>query len=161
MLRMGCLLFFFSSQLTRYRRGKSASNDIDVVFTHPNATSAKGLCARLVERLRSAGLVTHVMREYLARTCLASPYLQHVDSPQTFPDSTNMMRYALHNGTRSRRHSLCTKHPTVVATVGSTSSVRCPRPTGPPSSDGRAQLCFKETCGRLRRLCSFAISSAM
>ncbi|KAH9976171.1 hypothetical protein BGW80DRAFT_1436174 [Lactifluus volemus] len=41
--------------------GKSASNDIDVVFTHPNATSAKGLCARLVERLRSAGLVTHVM----------------------------------------------------------------------------------------------------
>jgi len=44
-----------------YRRGKPASNDIDIVFTHPDATSAKDLCARLVERLRSAGLVTHVM----------------------------------------------------------------------------------------------------
>ncbi|KAI0263865.1 hypothetical protein BC834DRAFT_885948 [Gloeopeniophorella convolvens] len=44
-----------------YRRGKPASNDIDVVFTHPDATSAKGLCARLVQRLRGAGLVTHVM----------------------------------------------------------------------------------------------------
>jgi DNA polymerase IV len=72
----GLSSFFFSSHLTRYRRGKPASNDIDVVFTHPNATSAKGLCARLVDRLRSAGLVTHVMREYLARACLASPYLQ-------------------------------------------------------------------------------------
>lgn len=44
-----------------YRRGKPASNDIDIVFTHPNAKSTKDLCARLVERLRSAGLVTHVM----------------------------------------------------------------------------------------------------
>jgi len=44
-----------------YRRGKPASNDIDIVFTHANTTSAKGLCARLVERLRSVGLVTHVM----------------------------------------------------------------------------------------------------
>ncbi|KAH9952692.1 hypothetical protein BC827DRAFT_1148343 [Russula dissimulans] len=44
-----------------YRRGKPASNDIDIVFTHPNAKSTKDLCARLVERLRSVGLVTHVM----------------------------------------------------------------------------------------------------
>jgi len=44
-----------------YRRGKPESNDIDIVFTHPNANSAKNLCGRLVERLRSAGLVTHVM----------------------------------------------------------------------------------------------------
>ena len=58
------LSVFFLITLPRYRRGKPASNDIDIVFTHPNATSAKGLCARLVERLRSAGLVTHVMREY-------------------------------------------------------------------------------------------------
>ena len=46
----------------RYRRGKPSSNDIDIVFTHPTKMSAKGLCARLVERLRSAGLVTYVMR---------------------------------------------------------------------------------------------------
>ncbi|KAI0282848.1 hypothetical protein BGY98DRAFT_912143 [Russula aff. rugulosa BPL654] len=44
-----------------YRRGKPESNDIDIVFTHPNAKSAKNLCGRLVERLRSAGLVTHIM----------------------------------------------------------------------------------------------------
>jgi len=60
------LLSFFCQlkKLVRYRRGKPASNDIDIVFTHANTTSAKGLCARLVERLRSAGLVTHVMRKY-------------------------------------------------------------------------------------------------
>lgn len=44
-----------------YRRGKPSSNDIDIVFTHPTKMSAKGLCARLVERLRSAGLVTYVL----------------------------------------------------------------------------------------------------
>ncbi|KAI9455651.1 Nucleotidyltransferase [Russula earlei] len=44
-----------------YRRGKPASNDIDIVFTHPDANSTKDLCTRLVDRLRSAGLVTHVM----------------------------------------------------------------------------------------------------
>jgi DNA polymerase mu len=51
-------------ELVRFRRGKPTSNDIDIVFTHANATSAKGLCARLVKRLRSEGLVTHVMRKY-------------------------------------------------------------------------------------------------
>lgn len=44
-----------------YRRGKPTSNDIDIVFTHPNQTSAKGLCARLIERLRSAGLVKYLI----------------------------------------------------------------------------------------------------
>jgi len=44
-----------------YRRGKPTSNDIDIVFTHPNNASAKGLCARLVKRLRSAGLVKYVL----------------------------------------------------------------------------------------------------
>jgi DNA polymerase IV len=60
------LYFLFSSKtpLSRYRRGKPESNDIDVVFTHPNAKSAKNLCGRLVERLRSAGLVTHIMCEH-------------------------------------------------------------------------------------------------
>ncbi|KAI0251130.1 hypothetical protein BJV78DRAFT_489289 [Lactifluus subvellereus] len=53
----GCV----STLVGGYRRGKPASNDVDIVFTHPDATSAKGLCARLVERLRSAGLVTQVM----------------------------------------------------------------------------------------------------
>jgi hypothetical protein len=48
----------------RYRRGKQENNDIDIVFTHPNAKSTKDLCERLVERLRSAGLVTYVLREY-------------------------------------------------------------------------------------------------
>jgi DNA polymerase IV len=64
-----------------YRRGKPASNDIDIVFTHGNAKSAKDLCARLVERLRSAGLVTHVMREYRLAFILFLPNacLPHTD----------------------------------------------------------------------------------
>ncbi|KAI0302354.1 hypothetical protein B0F90DRAFT_1836880 [Multifurca ochricompacta] len=53
----GCV----STLVGGYRRGKPASNDIDIVFTHPNTTSAKGLCTRLIARLRSSGLVTHVM----------------------------------------------------------------------------------------------------
>lgn len=57
------LPFFSQVKLCRYRRGKPESNDIDIIFTHPSAKSAKNLCGRLVERLRSAGLVTHVMRE--------------------------------------------------------------------------------------------------
>ena len=57
------LPFFYQVKLYRYRRGKPESNDIDIIFTHPNAKSAKNLCGRLVEHLRSAGLVTHVMRE--------------------------------------------------------------------------------------------------
>ena len=54
----------FHTSRCRYRRGKPASNDIDIVFTHPNNASAKGLCARLVERLRSAGFVKYVLRTY-------------------------------------------------------------------------------------------------
>ncbi|KAH9174946.1 Nucleotidyltransferase [Lactarius sanguifluus] len=49
----GCV----STLVGGYRRGKPSSNDVDIVFTHPNKTSAKGLCTKLVERLRSADLV--------------------------------------------------------------------------------------------------------
>jgi DNA polymerase IV len=58
-----------------YRRGKPSSNDIDIVFTHPTKMSAKGLCARLVERLRSAGLVTYVLRTYCPTSlCFVTQY---------------------------------------------------------------------------------------
>ncbi|KAH9067627.1 Nucleotidyltransferase [Lactarius vividus] len=53
----GCV----STLVGGYRRGKPSSNDVDIVFTHPNKTSAKGLCTKLVERLRSAGLVKYVL----------------------------------------------------------------------------------------------------
>ncbi|KAG8907262.1 hypothetical protein FRB99_004956 [Tulasnella sp. 403] len=43
-----------------YRRGKSVSNDVDIVFTHPSPEFFKGLCARLVERLTESGLVSHL-----------------------------------------------------------------------------------------------------
>ncbi|KAF8504732.1 Nucleotidyltransferase, partial [Russula emetica] len=47
-----------------FRRGKQEDNDIDIVFTHANKNkkSTKDLCERLVEHLRSAGLVTHVLQ---------------------------------------------------------------------------------------------------
>ncbi|KAH7101561.1 Nucleotidyltransferase [Auriculariales sp. MPI-PUGE-AT-0066] len=41
-----------------YRRGKAESNDVDIVFTHPEARRIPGLCTRLVEKLKQAGLVT-------------------------------------------------------------------------------------------------------
>ncbi|KAI0062418.1 Nucleotidyltransferase [Artomyces pyxidatus] len=44
-----------------YRRGKTASNDVDIVFTHPDGTKTVGLCTKLVKRLHERGLVTHVM----------------------------------------------------------------------------------------------------
>ncbi|KAH9944599.1 Nucleotidyltransferase [Amylocystis lapponica] len=44
-----------------YRRGKPESNDVDIVFTHPDPTRVRGLCKRLVRRLHERGMVTHVM----------------------------------------------------------------------------------------------------
>ncbi|KAI0628369.1 Nucleotidyltransferase [Trametes polyzona] len=44
-----------------YRRGKPESNDVDIVFTHPDAAKIKGLCKRFVKRLHERGMVTHVM----------------------------------------------------------------------------------------------------
>ncbi|KAG8945461.1 hypothetical protein FRC04_000746 [Tulasnella sp. 424] len=37
-----------------YRRGKSVSNDVDIIATHHNIATFKGLCQRLTERLRKA-----------------------------------------------------------------------------------------------------------
>lgn len=112
-------LFFSQIKLRRYRRGKPESNDIDIVFTHPNAKSAKTLSGRLLERLRSAGLVTQVMREYRLTPALRCPQCMLM-LLQTSPDSSSTVRYALLSGTRSRRHSLCTEHPTTVGTAAST-----------------------------------------
>lgn len=44
-----------------YRRGKRESNDVDIVFTHPDPAKTKGLCKRFVKHLHSRGMVTHVM----------------------------------------------------------------------------------------------------
>jgi len=44
-----------------YRRGKSMSNDVDIVFTHPTPGVDRGLCKRLVQRLKSRGMVSNVM----------------------------------------------------------------------------------------------------
>ncbi|KAH8103597.1 Nucleotidyltransferase [Cristinia sonorae] len=56
-LEPGCV----STIVGGYRRGKSESNDVDIVFTHPDASKVKGLCKRLVDRLYERGMVTHVM----------------------------------------------------------------------------------------------------
>jgi hypothetical protein len=100
-----------------YRRGKPASNDIDIVFTHGNATSAKDLCARLVERLRSAGLVTHTMREYRLAFILFPPTRAWLT--QISPVSMSTMRYARHIGTRLRRHSQFIERPKTASTIRS------------------------------------------
>lgn len=43
--------------LRRYRRGKLESNDVDIVFTHPQGqgNKANNMIARLVERMRKDG----------------------------------------------------------------------------------------------------------
>ncbi|KAF7362250.1 DNA-directed DNA/RNA polymerase mu [Mycena venus] len=60
-LRPGCL----STVVGGYRRGKTESNDVDIVITHPTLVSGsdqvKGLGEVLVNRLYEAGLITHVM----------------------------------------------------------------------------------------------------
>ncbi|GJE94629.1 Nucleotidyltransferase [Phanerochaete sordida] len=56
-LEPGCV----STIVGGYRRGKPESNDVDIVFTHPDASKSKGLCKRLVQHLHQRGMVTHVM----------------------------------------------------------------------------------------------------
>jgi DNA polymerase IV len=38
-----------------YRRGKPESNDVDIVFTHPNKEKQKGLCKKLMKQLIERG----------------------------------------------------------------------------------------------------------
>ena len=38
-----------------YRRGKPESNDVDIVFTHPDAEAVKNLCKRFVRSLYEKG----------------------------------------------------------------------------------------------------------
>ncbi|CDO72628.1 hypothetical protein BN946_scf184985.g47 [Trametes cinnabarina] len=56
-LEPGCV----STIVGGHRRGKPESNDVDIVFTHPDAEKVKGLCKRFVRKLHKRGMVTHVM----------------------------------------------------------------------------------------------------
>ncbi|OBZ65065.1 DNA-directed DNA/RNA polymerase mu [Grifola frondosa] len=56
-LEHGCV----STIVGGYRRGKPESSDVDMVFTHPDASKIKGLCKRVVQRLHEGGMVSHVM----------------------------------------------------------------------------------------------------
>ena len=38
-----------------FRRGKPESNDVDIVFTHPDGEKAKGLCKRTMAWLHQKG----------------------------------------------------------------------------------------------------------
>lgn len=49
-----------------YRRGKTESNDVDVLFTHPDDGKEKGALQKLLDSLQQAGLVTDVL--YVAMT---------------------------------------------------------------------------------------------
>ena len=49
----------------RYRRGKLESNDVDIVFTHPDGTKVKGLCKRFVRRLYDLGGYREIRRSLL------------------------------------------------------------------------------------------------
>lgn len=47
----------------RYRRGKAESNDVDIVYSHPKNGRGAGSIHVLINRLRSRGLITHVLRK--------------------------------------------------------------------------------------------------
>jgi DNA polymerase mu len=51
--------------MIRYRRGKSQSNDVDVVFCPRNEGDDRGLLRDLYRRLTSMGIVTHILRTSL------------------------------------------------------------------------------------------------
>lgn len=49
----------------RYRRGKSESNDVDIVITHTDADKVKGLCTKLVKRLFERSGCTRTLHDIL------------------------------------------------------------------------------------------------
>jgi DNA polymerase mu len=48
----------------RYRRGKSQSSDVDIVFCPPYEGDDAGLLRDLTRRMGSMGIITHVLREF-------------------------------------------------------------------------------------------------
>lgn len=119
-LEPGCV----STIVGGYRRGKSESSDVDIVFTHPDAERVKGLCRRLVRRLHEHGMVSHVM--HLSGFHGHNPLRNtHWDSLEkaltvfTLPKSSS-----LHNGIR-RRLDLIFAPPEVywTAVIGWTGSI--------------------------------------
>ncbi|KAH9925944.1 Nucleotidyltransferase [Epithele typhae] len=52
---------FVSIMAGGYRRGKPESNDLDIVFTHPDRSKIGGMCKRFLRRLYNRGMITHVM----------------------------------------------------------------------------------------------------
>jgi len=40
-----------------YRRGKTESNDVDIIITHPDANKVKGLCRKLTQTLCDKGML--------------------------------------------------------------------------------------------------------
>ncbi|KAH9915905.1 Nucleotidyltransferase [Fomitopsis serialis] len=97
-LEPGCV----STIVGGYRRGKPESNDVDIVFTHPDAGVMKGLCKRFVRRLYERGMVSHVM--HLSGFHGHNPLrTTHWDSLEkaltvfTLPNSSQ-----IHNGIRRR-----------------------------------------------------------
>jgi len=61
-----------AENLDRYRRGKPASNDVDVVFCPPKDGQDIGLLKDLYLRLSQLGIVTHVLRAY-RQSCSSCP----------------------------------------------------------------------------------------
>lgn len=47
-----------------YRRGKSESSDVDIVFRPPKDDQDIGLLRALYLRLSELGIITHVLREF-------------------------------------------------------------------------------------------------
>lgn len=164
-----CTFGLIEGGADRYRRGKPESNDVDIVFTHPDGAKVKGLCKRFVKHLHSRGtplpssprlralipligMVTHVMRTPppplpSPPSLLSSSLSQALTRKQTCRASTHTTRCAPRTGTRSRSRSPCSSsraraRPRSRCAAGSTSYSRRRRCIGRLSLAG-ASFCFR------------------
>ncbi|OSX61678.1 hypothetical protein POSPLADRAFT_1145446 [Postia placenta MAD-698-R-SB12] len=115
-LEPGCV----STIVGGYRRGKSESSDVDIVFTHPDAERVKGLCRRLVRRLHEHGMYN--LSGFHGHNPLRNTHWDSLEKALTvftLPKSSS-----LHNGIR-RRLDLIFAPPEVywTAVIGWTGSI--------------------------------------
>ncbi|KAK7036418.1 hypothetical protein VNI00_011615 [Paramarasmius palmivorus] len=96
-IKVGCV----STITGGYRRGKSESNDVDIVISHEDLKSGsdevKGLCSRLVKRLYDQGLVTHVMHlsSFREHNAIRTPHWDSLEKALTvfvLPDDGKQRR---------------------------------------------------------------------
>ncbi len=94
----------------RYRRGKTESNDIDIVFTHPDPGQEKGALGTLVKRMNRRGPCTPIWLIFLTD---GPPRSHYSHTPYVFISTPQLNRlrhskattsFSTHEGLRAFGH---------------------------------------------------------